>query len=191
MQRGNRGFYRGTRGKDSFRSGRGDNRTYSGSSGSSGEQNNHNRPILRLSFVTARDATPPDYLSHHPARVDSLVTPVKEQSSFNMNGHTIIKTYTPSRSSISSPSRPHVSPTSAQQNCSGSIPDRPPMMQRPVTKNGDMNWAHRQEYTIRVLRLPKTCWAREVCEIMSRHGNVVRVEIRQGTAERSALVTFQ
>jgi RNA-dependent RNA polymerase len=196
MNRGNRGFQRGSRARGDFRGGRGGNRTYSGSSGSSSGQNNHNRPILRTSYIAASGTPPSDHLSRCPARIDSArldspVTPIKEQSSFTMNGHTISETYTPSGNSISSSPRPYGSPTSTQRNYGGNILGYRAATQRPTTRNGEMRWADNQEHTIRILGVPRTCWTKEVYEAMSRYGNVARIEIRAGAPERNALVTFQ
>jgi RNA-dependent RNA polymerase len=183
MYRGNGGFPRGTRGRG--------HRTYSGSSGSSSGRNSHPRPILRSTSVPEGRITPPVDASHPPARVDSPTTPIKQQSSFTMNGHTISETYTLSGGSATTPPRLYSSPIPTRRNYGGSTPGCQQVSQRPITGNDMMHWTDHQEHKIKVLGLPKTCWTKEVCTAMSRYGNVVRVEIEQGSRNHNAWVTFQ
>jgi RNA-dependent RNA polymerase len=64
-------------------------------------------------------------------------------------------------------------------------------MQRPVNTNGESNWAALQEYKIRILGMPKASWTKQVHQAMSHYGNIVRIEIEQGSGGSTAYVTFQ
>jgi RNA-dependent RNA polymerase len=191
MHRGNGGFPRGARGRGGSRGGRGGHRTYSGSSGSSGGQNNHNRPVLRSTSVPGGRVTPPAHVDHLPTRVDSPTTPIKQQSSFTMNCHTISETYTPSGNSATTPPRPHSSPSPTRRNYGGGTPGRQQVVQRPIVRYSERHWADHQEHKIKVLGLSKTCWTKEVCEGLSHYGNVVKVEMKLSSRNYNAWVTFQ
>jgi RNA-dependent RNA polymerase len=207
-----RGAYSGGMGRGGFSGGR-DNRAYSSSSGSSSGQSN--RPVLRPAAATRGRVTPPKQASPGPARVDSPMTPVREQSSYTLNGHTISETYTPSGSGSNvattpprsynaptsptptrgtysrTPSRGSYSPTPNRGNYGGNTPGRQSAMHRPTTRNGAVNWAALQEYKIKILGMPKSYWTKAVHKAMSQYGTVVRIEMSKGSLDSSAWVTFQ
>jgi hypothetical protein len=72
----------------------------------------------------------------------------------------------------------------------------PPTMQtpqyKPVTSGyAQKNWAHHQEFKIKVLGLPRGCWTQTVYEVLSKHGKIVRIEMQLGSMDCNAWVTFQ
>ncbi|KAF2030357.1 RdRP-domain-containing protein [Setomelanomma holmii] len=201
-QRGGRSRGRGARG--GFRGGRGDSRKYSGSSGSS---NGSNRPVLRPTSAPRGRVTPPDHTSHGPSRVDSPVTPDREQTSFTMNGHTIKETYIPTGSAAANSPQPFTSPPTtpsrtAHSTCtpSASVPattlrqlaTTPTLAQRrPVAGRGQGHWAYEQEFKIRLSGLPTSYWTRDVFNIMSSYSNITRIDMQKGMRDNSAWVVFQ
>ncbi|KAI4936303.1 hypothetical protein J4E85_001632 [Alternaria conjuncta] len=204
---GSRNMYRGNQrgGRGGYRGGRGGNRTYSGSSGSSNGQYNPNRPTLKPASASQSSQAPRTLMTtmeQIPARVDSPVTPVKQLSSFDLNGNSINETYiarssttptTPSaRSPIISPPR---QATRASPQYGGNRPrynsagQRSP--QRSILRNQTQHWAHYQELKLRLSGLPKSCWTKEVYQVMASFGSVIRIEMVTGTRDYSAYVVFR
>jgi RNA-dependent RNA polymerase len=187
-QRGRHGKYRGDRGGD---------RTYSDSSGSSNGQYNPNRPTLKPALGSQSTQTlhtrmgTPEQLINLPARVDSPVTPVKQLSSFNLNGHSINETYV-ARPQITSPSR-HVTQASLQYG--GNRPHYNSVDQRnshrPTLSGGAQNWAHLQEEKIRLSGIPKQYWTKDLYHAMSSFGTVFRIDMVPGTRDNTAYVVFR
>jgi RNA-dependent RNA polymerase len=203
-------MYRGNQrgGRGGYRAGRGSNRTYSNSSGSSNGQYNPNRPTLKPTSnsqstlaLNTRIATP-EQLVDPPARVDSPVTPIKQLSSFDLNGYSINETYiaknttgsTPptARSPITSPPR---QVTRASPRYGGDRPRYNPAdqrnSQRPVLRGGSQNWAYNQEGKIRLSGIPKNCWTKDVFHAMSAFGTVFRVDMVSGSQHNTAYVVFR
>lgn len=60
-----------------------------------------------------------------------------------------------------------------------------------LTGGGDGNWAHHQEFKIKVLSLPRSCWTQTVYEVLSKYGKIVRIEMQPGSIDCNAWVTFQ
>jgi RNA-dependent RNA polymerase len=197
-QRGNGGGYRG---------GRGGHRAYSNSSGSSNGQYNPDRPTLKPSSAPPRAQQPPQVPQARiatperplqaPARVDSPLTPAKEQSSFTLNGNTINETYVPKPSTIAASPRPTPSPprpstqaspryqNNRQHYSSGGQRPSP----RPITRDIAPQWAYEQEGKVKLSNIPKGCWHKEVYQALSLYGNVTRVDMESNT--HNAYVVFQ
>jgi RNA-dependent RNA polymerase len=207
MNRGNGAYQRGRgRGRGGAVGSR-DNRAYSSSSGSSSGQYGHGRPVMNNTSAGRGRVTPPNHANVGPARVDSPMTPAREQSSYTLNGHSISETYTPSGSgsvaattpprSYNTPSSPtpargnYSGNTSARGNYSGNTPGHQNAMLRPMTRNGQSNWAALQEYKIKILGLPKSYWTKAVYKALSQYGTVVRIEMVPGSQDNSAWVSFQ
>jgi RNA-dependent RNA polymerase len=197
MNRGNGGYHRGRgRGRGGTVGSR-DNRAYSSSSGSSSGQYGYNRPVLNDVSASRGHVTPPNHANPGPARAGSPVTPVREQSSYTLNGHSINETYTPSGSGsiiATTPPRSHItpsSPTPTRGNFNGNTPGGRGATLRPITRNGQSNWAVLQEYKIKILGLPKSYWTKAVYKAMSQYGTVVRIEMEPGSRDNNAWVTFQ
>jgi RNA-dependent RNA polymerase len=197
MNRGNGGYQRGRgRGRGGAVGSR-DNRAYSSSSGSSSGQNGYNRPVLNNNSASRGRVTPPSHANPGPALADSPMTPVREQSSYTLNSHSINETYTPSGSGsivATTPPRSHItpsSPTPTRGNFNRNTPGRPSAMQRPITRNEQSNWAVLQEYKIKILGLPRSYWTKGVYKVMSQYGTVVRIEMEPGSRDSGAWVTFQ
>ncbi|KAF1947306.1 RdRP-domain-containing protein [Clathrospora elynae] len=199
MNRGRGSYQRGGRGGS--RGGRGGNRAHSNSSGSS---NGQDRPALRPSSAPQADqgriATPEQPNRDAPAQIDSPVTPVKQQSSFTLNGCNITETYTARTSTITSPPRQvtQASPRNGSQDSPQNGLNQPRYSQgsqrplpRPIMRDGAQHWAYHQEAKIRVLGLPKGYWTKEVYQALSLYGRVVRVEMVTGTHSNNAYVVFQ
>jgi RNA-dependent RNA polymerase len=189
MNRGNGGYQRG-----GFSGGRGGNRTYSSSSGSSNGQHSYNRPVLRPASATRGRVTPPDQINRSAARANSPFTPSKEQSSFIMNGHSISEKYTPSRSRDTSSPGAYTSPSSptpTRGNYGGNTPGHQYTVQRPVTRHGDSNWAALQQDKVKIVGISKSCWTKQVYQAVSQYGTVVRIDVEQGSRDNNAYVSFQ
>ncbi|KAI4956156.1 hypothetical protein J4E91_000367 [Alternaria rosae] len=91
---GSRNMYRGS--QRGGRGGRGSNRKYSGSSGSSNGQYNPKRPTLKPASASQSSQVQHTCIAtteQTPDRVDSPVTPIKQLSSFDLNGNSIKETY--------------------------------------------------------------------------------------------------
>jgi RNA-dependent RNA polymerase len=195
MNRGYGSRTRGNMGRGGFSCGRGGSRTYSGSSGSSGGQYNYNRPVLRPTSSPRDGAAPPARQNHTPTPVNSPITPVdspttpaREHSDFTMNGHSISETYTPRGSSAATSP---VSPSpSTHTNHRGNVRPRQHALQRPVTRNSQMGENYDQEYRIKILGVPKACWTKQIYEVMSQYGNVVRINIDPNARDNNAFVTY-
>lgn len=202
--RGNNGRQRGGSARGGFNGGRAGQRegerTYSSSSGSSGGQRNLGRPVLVAASASRGRATPPNQRTQGPSRTDSPVMPItpdmKEHSEFALGSNTIRETYTPRKSTASTPSRipaalsTPVTPTrysnqGSPQNNQGSV-----QVPRPVTSNSQKHWSQ-QEHKVRIVGLPTSCWTKDVYDAMSRYGNVVRVDMVTGHQDMMAYVTFQ
>jgi len=180
--RGGRGGYRG---------GRGGFRTNSSSSGSSGDSI---RPVFNKNTLNSwNNASPATNGDHGRARADSPMTPTtREQSSVALNGHIIKETYKPTGSASPTPMRNHASPPAPTRNTyGGGSPGRQHGLQRPVTRGGENNWVHHQEYKIRIRGLPPSSWTQDVHAAMSRYGNVVRIEMHTNGRNLGAAVVFQ
>jgi len=204
---GSRNMYRGNQrgGRGGYRGGRGGNRTYSGSSGSSNGQYNPNRPTLKpasASQFSQAPRTPMTTMEQIPARVDSPVTPVKQLSSFELNGNSINETYiarasttptpSPARSSITSPPR---QATRASPRYGGNRPRfnsaGQPSPHRSILRNEAQHWAHRQEVKIKLSGIPKSYWTKDVYDALSSFGSLFRIEMVTGTRDNSAFVVFR
>ncbi|KAF1834188.1 RdRP-domain-containing protein [Decorospora gaudefroyi] len=191
-QRGGRGGSRGTRG---------DRRAYSNSSSSSSGQHNPNRPILMSSSTAhaskppqpsqARISTPEQPKGAVP-RVNSPVTPVAQESSFTLNGHSINETYIARPTTITSPSNQVTLTFPGNRNHrqryssggQGSLP-------RPTMRDEGQHWAFHQEGKIKLLGIPKDCWTKQVYHALSPYGNVIRVEMETGSHSNNAYVLLQ
>jgi RNA-dependent RNA polymerase len=121
------------------------------------------------------------------------VTPTRDQSTFTMNGHVVTETYKRSGSALSTSTRSYGSPSTPTRGAYGGDSLSPQTISpRPIAKHGEKNWAQGQEYKIKILDMPNTCWTREVHEAMSSYGNVVRIEIQSaGGRDNNAWVVFQ
>ncbi|KAF2867202.1 RNA dependent RNA polymerase-domain-containing protein [Massariosphaeria phaeospora] len=53
------------------------------------------------------------------------------------------------------------------------------------------NWALAQETKIKVFRIPRGCWTKDVYEAFSRYGTIVRIEMQKGAVDSIAWVSFQ
>jgi RNA-dependent RNA polymerase len=185
-------YQRGGRDKGGFPGGRGNSRSRSGSSGSSSGHNSQSRPTLRLSPVPNGRVTTSGSLIRGSGRVKSPITHNREQTSFTMNGHSIKETYAPSGTTMTPTKPQNPLNTSTQRNHTANTPGCQRAMQRPTTGTGKNYWAYCQEYKIKILGIPKTCWTQQVDQAMSRYGNVVRIEILQGDSrDNDAWVVFQ
>jgi RNA-dependent RNA polymerase len=144
----------------------------------------------------------PEKLINPQARVDSPVTPVKQISALDLNGHSINETYITRPGAIPNPpaaNSPKTSSTRAVTRGSpqhggnhlryNSASQRNP--QRPILKDGGHNWAHRQEGKIRLSGIPKSYWTKEVYHAMSLYGSVFRIEMIPGTRDNTAYVVFR
>ena len=196
---GTRNMYRGNQrgGRGGYRANRGGDRTYSDSSGSSNGQYNQNRPTLKPALASQSTQAlhtrmkTPEQLINSPARVDSPVTPAKQLSSFNLNGHSINETYV-ARSPITSPPR-HFTQASPQYG--GNRPRYNSVDQRnshrPTLSGRAQNWAHLQEEKIRLSGIPKQYWTKDVYHAMSSFGTVFRVDMVPGMRDNTAYVVFR
>jgi RNA-dependent RNA polymerase len=182
---------RGGRGRGGLSGGRG-GRKYSSSSGSS---NSQHRPVIRQSPAPCdgRMTPPPAQRIQGTARVNSPVTPYKEQSSFILSGNNISEIYTPSESANIPSPRSRASPTTPTRNNYGfNTPTHKYEKSRPVIRNNDVDWAHHQEFKIRLLGIPRTYWTKQVYQALSQYGNVVRIEIiRHDSRTSNAWIVFQ
>ncbi|KAJ4374237.1 hypothetical protein N0V83_002978 [Neocucurbitaria cava] len=194
MDRGYNGYRRGRgsqTGRGDFRGGRGGDRTYSNSSGSSNSFNAQ-RPTLRASSPIQGLTTPPEQYARTPNRIDAPGSPVTRQSSFTLNGHNINETYTARLNTLNSPSPHSTPPLSARgRNQQRYQSGGQRLTYRPVMKDGDLHWAHRQEMKIKLSGLPKCCWTKDVYSSLSPYGTVVRIDLLPGSLDNSAYVTFQ
>ncbi|KAI4629730.1 uncharacterized protein J4E87_002916 [Alternaria ethzedia] len=204
---GSRNMYRGNQrgGRGENRGGRGGNRTYSGSSGSSNGQYNPNRPTLKPASASQSSQAPHTRMpttDQTPGSVNSPVTPVKQLSSFDLNGNSINETYiarssttptlSPARSPIISPPRqatrasPQYGGNRPRYNSAGQ-----PSSQRSILRNEAQHWAHRQEVKIKLSGIPKSYWTKDVYDALSSFGSLFRIEIVTGTRDNSAFVVFR
>ena len=205
-----RNMYRGNQrsGPSGYRGGRGGDRTYSDSSGSSNGQHNPNRPMLKANPGSNSTQVPhnrvatPERLANPSASVESPVTPVKQISSFDLNGHNINETYIAGtrtgstspimRSLITSPSR-QITRASHQYGDNrpryNSVDQR--NLQRPMLRDGAQNWAHNQEGKIKLSGIPKNYWTKDVYRTMASFGTVFSIDMVPGTRDNTAYVIFR
>jgi RNA-dependent RNA polymerase len=190
MNHGSGGYRgRGGRGRGGSSGARG-GRKYSSSSGSSNSQ--HRRPVLRQSPALRGRVTSPVQRAQEATRLDSPVTPTKEQSSFTLSSNNISEIYTPSRSANILSPRSRASPSTPTRNNYGrNTPPYQHPVQKPITRNGNLNWAYQQECKIKLLGMPKTCWTKQVFKTISQYGAVMRIEMQQGSLVNNAWVTLQ
>jgi RNA-dependent RNA polymerase len=182
------------RGRHGSGGGRGNSRAYSNSSGGSND-----RPILRpMSAPLITQPSPervlrPNMSHQAPPQVDSPVTPVKQHSSFTLNGNSINETYTARLSThTTTPPRP-IPPTQpsprTENSRSRNSQGEQRLPQRPITKSRENNWAYEQERKVKLCNIPKGCSTKEVYQAISVYGNVVMVDIEPGTC--NAYVVFR
>ena len=188
MHRGNSDYQRGRGGHGG---GRGDNRTSSHSSGGSTSITS-NRPTLRPSSAPEGNVTSPEQSTRTIALINSPLSPDRRQSSFTLNGHQINETYTARPGTLSSPSQ-HLVPrspgrgNSSHRNRTGGQPPA----NIPLRRDGRKHWAYQQEQKFRFLRIPKTCWTKDLYLALAPYGTVVRIEMQPSALDSNAYVTFQ
>lgn len=174
--------------------GRGNGRAYSNSSESSSGQHHPNRPTVRPAFAMQDRVTPPGPANAPLARPDAPITPGKVQSAFTLNGHQISETYTARPDSLTNSPR-QTTPTSTLTrggpNRYANNRGGPRTAPRPVVQDGEKDWAYQQEYKIKLLRVPKACWTKEIHQALTRYGNVVRIEMQPSARDNNAWVVFQ
>lgn len=204
---GSRNMYRGSQrgGRGGYRGGRGSNRKYSGSSGSSNGQYNPKRPTLKPASASQSSQVQHTCIAtteQTPARVDSPVTPIKQLSSFDLNGNSIKETYIARSSTTPTPPSerlPIISPPRQATRASPQYGGNRPRFnsasqrssQRPVWRNEAQHWAHHQEVKIKLSGIPKSYWTKDVYDALSSFGSVFRIEIVTGTRDNSAFVVFR
>lgn len=189
MNRGNGGPPRGGRGRGGTPIGRGDSRSYSGSSGGS---SGHDRPALRPTSAPRGHINPSDEPNQRSGRIGSPITPFRAQQEFTMNSHKISETYTPTRNAATTPPRSQaLPPTPTRVNHRSNTVSRQQTLPTPMTRNGMANWAYEQELKIRMIGIHKMSSTKLVYHAMSRFGNVVRIDIQQNSHDCNAYVTFR
>ncbi|CAN9278218.1 unnamed protein product [Alternaria alternata] len=205
-----RNMYRGNQrsGPSGYRGGRGGDRTYSDSSGSSNGQHNPNRPTLKANTgsnftqVPQNRVATPEQLANPSASVKSPVTPVKQISSFDLNGHSINETYIAGTRTGSNPPimrSPITSPSRQITRASHQYGDNRPRynsvdqrnLQRPMLRDGAQNWAHNQEGKIKLSGIPKNYWTKDVYRTMASFGTVFSIDMVPGTRDNTAYVIFR
>ncbi|KAG9187748.1 RNA-dependent RNA polymerase [Alternaria panax] len=207
---GTRNMYRGNQrgGRGGYRGGRGGSRTYSDSSGSSNGQHNPNRPTLKATASEQAIQAPrarmktPEQLINSPACINSPVTPVKQLSSFDLNGHGINETYIAQTHTGSTPPTMRPPTTSPPRQVTRASPQYrgnrirynvadQRSSQRPISKDGTRHWAHHQEGKIKLFGIPKSCWTKDTYHAMSPFGTVFRIDMIAGTRDNTAYVVFR
>lgn len=203
-------MYRGNQrsGSSGYHGGRDAHRTYSDSSGSSNGQHNPNRPTLKANPGSNSTQVPhnrvatPEQLANPSARVESPVTPAKQLSSFDLNGHSINETYIAGTRTVSKPPiirSPIASPSSQITRASRQYGDNRPRYnsvdqrdsQRPMLRDGAQNWAHHQEGKIKLSGIPKNYWTKDVHRTMASFGTVFSIDMVPGTRDNTAYVIFR
>jgi len=214
MNHGNHGHQRGGRG------GRGDrsNRKHSNSSGSSNVQQNH--PTLKPSSALQGHKTPPVQFNEGAAQIGLQMSPIKENKSFTMNGYQINETYKPwPRTFMSPPGQSTPAPLNGHQinetynpwpgtfmSPPGQSTPAPPTIRsnhhhinsgnqhkldKSTTKKNKNHWAYLQEYKVKIMGIPESCWTKDIYDIMSSYGTVVRIDMQTGGRDNNAWVVFR
>lgn len=186
----------GYRGHDGWgESGSSDGAAYSTSSGGSNIQPGFNRPVINpTSNPLSRVRTPEQHHvgPSHPRPSTAPATPVRETSSFTLNGHHINETYKRRPSVNASPSRPSFPVSPALRTSS---PRQRAYSQhvanRPLVRNTRRHWVLDQELKLKIFRIPKLYWTKDVYLAMCKFGTVIRVDMEVGSQDNNAWVVFQ
>ncbi|KAJ4992728.1 RNA-dependent RNA polymerase [Stagonosporopsis vannaccii] len=188
-QSGYRGYDRRGEGGSS------DGCAHSTSSSGSERQAGLHRPVLNLaSNPFSRMSTPeqPRAVSGYTGLSTRPATPVREVSSFTLNGQHISETYKHRSSMDISPSKPLPPEPLAMgigsprhRAHSQHIPNTP------VTHKTRGHWALNQEMKLKVFGIPKRYWTKDVYFTMSRFGTVIKIEMEVGSHDNNAWVIFQ
>jgi RNA-dependent RNA polymerase len=164
-------------------------RTYSNSSGNSGSSGSKSQghAILRSLPVHQGYATPPKQ-----GATSSIIPPSEQPTNFDLNGHNINETFKP-RSAYASPRREckPTSPTKGSNRSRPSTPETQYTPTKPLIKRNNDNLVLDQDARVRLIKIPKAYWTKDVYFAMCKYGTVIKIEMIVGSRSNDAVVVMQ